>query len=56
MRPEWNVWEDVVASFRVANGMTKKVENKIHRGLRWPLTNKSHTTINRKHTGAMKEG
>ncbi len=34
----------------------KKVENKIHRGLRRPPTNKSPTTINRKHVGAAKEG
>jgi hypothetical protein len=35
----------------------KKVENKIHcGGLRRPPTNKSHTTINKKHTGATKDG
>ncbi len=34
----------------------KKVENKIHRGLRRPPTKKSHTTINKKHAGALKEG
>jgi hypothetical protein len=39
------VWEDVVALFRAANGMTKKVKNIIHRGLRWPPTNKSYTII-----------
>jgi hypothetical protein len=34
----------------------KKVKNKIHPGLRRPPTNKSHTTINKKHAGATKEG
>jgi hypothetical protein len=48
MQPGWNMWEDVVASFWVANGTTKKkIENKIHRGLRRPPTNKLHTTINK---------
>jgi hypothetical protein len=56
MQPGWNVWEDVVVSFRAANGTTKKIENKIHHGLRRPPMNKSHTTINRKHAGATKEG
>jgi hypothetical protein len=34
----------------------KKVKNTIHRGLRWPRTYKSHTTINKKHAGGMNEG
>ncbi len=50
------MWEDIVASFQAANGMMKRVENKINRGLRWPPTNKSHTTINKKHAGATNEG
>ncbi len=49
------MWEDVDTSFWVANEtMKKKVKN--YRGLRWPPMNKSHTTINKKHAGAMKEG
>ncbi len=24
-QPGWNVWEDIVASFRVVNGMAKKL-------------------------------
>ncbi len=53
-QPERNVWGGVVSSLGVANRQRNKMTTKIRHGLRPPLTNENHTTINQKHAGTTK--
>jgi hypothetical protein len=51
----WDVRGGVVSLLGAANQRRKKTKSKIYRCLRWPPTNKNHTTTNQKHAGATKE-
>jgi hypothetical protein len=60
MQPGWNVWEDVVTSFWAVNGTMKKKLNVNYivalDGHQKKINHTQHTTINKKHAGATKEG